>query len=157
MWNQEEKLYKICIVRTAPRLLKSHPQQVLDLMAHFVRRGEDGQPVEHKNVRRPVAKALPEIVALLAEAPSDLRAKVGTLLQLLAQDPDLHVRRALGDALPRLARVDPELAVGVLDGLIHDPDPYVRQRTGRALLRIADRYPEQAHTYYVALLGAVGS
>jgi transcriptional regulator with XRE-family HTH domain/HEAT repeat protein len=156
MWTHTEKLYKICIVRTAPRLLRTHPHQVLDLMTHFLRRDESGEPVEHKNVRRPVAKALPEITALLAEAPSELQEKARRLFQTLARDPDLHVRRALGDALLRLVAVSPELAMAVMDALIHDPDPYVRQRAGRALLKLADRYPEQAHGYYVALLGAVG-
>ncbi len=156
MWNHEEKLYKICIVRTAPRLLQTHPHPVLDLMAYFLRRDEGGEPVEHKNVRRPVAKALPEITALLADAPPDLQEKAEHLFQMLARDPDLHVRRALGDALLRLVAITPPLALAVMDALIHDPDPYVRQRVGRALLKLADRYPEQAHGYYVALLGAVG-
>lgn len=155
MRDEAEKLYKICIVRTAPRLLKSHPQPVLDLMAYFLRQGEGGEPAEHKNVRRPVAKALPEVVALLAEAPVGIRERAGDLFQTLARDPDLHVRRAVGDSLTRLVGVSPDLAMTVLDTLIQDPDPYVRQRTGRALLKLADRYPEQAHAYYVALLSSV--
>lgn len=155
MRDEAEKLYKICIVRTAPRLLKSHPQPVMDLIAYFLRQGEGGAPAEHKNVRRPVAKALPEVVALLTEAPAAVREKAGDLFQTLARDPDLHVRRAVGDSLSRLAGVSPDLALTVLDALIQDPDPYVRQRTGRALLKLADRYPEQAHAYYVALLSSV--
>jgi len=51
------------------------------------------------------------------------------------------VRRALGDALDRLASLSADLVVKVLDMLIQDQDPYVRQRAWRTLLQLADLYP----------------
>lgn len=153
--DHEERLFKICALRTAPRLLESHPQQTLEFMAYFLRRGDDGEPAEHKNARRPVVKALPEITALTVDGPSKLREQASQLLQALAQDPDIHIRRAVGDSLTHLVAVSPKLVMGTLDLLVRDPDPYVRQRAGRAVLKLADLYPEQARDYYVALLSAV--
>jgi len=152
--DSAEKLFKICTVRTVPRLLRHHPNHVLDLLAHFARRDENGNPAEHKNVRRPIAKASREIADFLEGASPDLKDKAGQLFQALARDPDVHVRRALGDALPRLAVTGPDLAMGILDILVEDPDAYVRQRAGRALLKLASLYPDQARSYYVALLGS---
>lgn len=76
------------------------------------------------------------------------------MLQALAGDPDVHVRRALSDALDRLALIGADLAVAVLDILIGDEDPYVRQRAWRVLLQLADLYPEQAAGYYARVLAA---
>ncbi len=147
-----ERIFRICIQRVAPRLLHSRPEASLDLMAYFLRRDEAGAPAEHQNLRRPVSRALPEILSLLPNAPEPIRQKIGLLLQALAVDPDIHVRRALGDALDRLAGLNVELLVAVLDTLIQDSDPYVRQRAWRTLLQLADLYPDQANHYYAQLL-----
>jgi hypothetical protein len=149
-----ERIFRICIQRTAPRLLARRPDEALALIFYFLRRDEAGRPAEHQNLRRPVSRALPDILELLAAAP-ERQAQLGRLLQLLAQDPDIHVRRALGDALDRLAVLNGEAAVAVLDDLIEDQDPYVRQRAWRSLLQLADLYPEQAARYYERLLTAV--
>ena len=149
-------IYRIAVQRVSPRLLHARPVQALDLMLYYLRRAEDGQPVEHQNLRRPVSKALPDILELLVEAESSHQEKIGELLQALADDPDIHVRRALGDALDRLVEVNVELGVAVLDTLIQDQDPYVRQRAWRVLLRLTDLYPEQAAEYYAQLLTRPG-
>ena len=99
---------------------------------------------------------MPDILELLVEAESKHQEKIGELLQALADDPDIHVRRALGDALDRLVEVNVELGVTVLDTLIQDQDPYVRQRAWRVLLRLTDLYPEQAAEYYAQLLTRPG-
>lgn len=151
-----ERVFRICILRVVPRLLKSRPDQSLDLLAYFLRQNEDGLPAEHQNLRRPVSRALPEILELLPEAAPDRQEKVANILQALARDPDIHVRRALGDALERLAGLSAEMIVPVLDVLIQDGDPYVRQRAWRALLQLADLYPEQANGYYARLLTREG-
>ncbi|GIK37689.1 MAG: hypothetical protein BroJett011_15220 [Chloroflexota bacterium] len=150
-----ERIFRICILRVAPRLLKSQAEAALDLIAYFLRRNEAGTPAEHQNLRRPVSKALPEMLNLLqgqASKMPELTSKIGTILQALALDPDIHVRRALGDSLDRLASLNAELVVKVLDLLIQDQDPYVRQRAWRTLLQLADLYPDQAKEYYARLL-----
>ncbi len=150
-----ERIFRICILRVAPRLLKSQPEATLDLIAYFLRQNEDGTPAEHQNLRRPVSKALPEILNLLpdqAQKAPQLTGKIGTILHVLAQDPDIHVRRALGDTLDRLASLNADLVVTVLDTAIQDQDPYVRQRAWRTLLQLADLYPDRANEYYARLL-----
>jgi transcriptional regulator with XRE-family HTH domain len=151
-----ERIFRIAIQRVTPRLLKARPDQALDLMLYYLRRADDGRPVEHQNLRRPVSKALPDVLELLVEAEAKHQEKIGELLQALADDPDIHVRRALGDALDRLVEVNAELGVTVLDTLIQDQDPYVRQRAWRVLLRLTDLYPEQAAEYYAQLLTRPG-
>ena len=148
-----ERIIRICVQRVAPRLLVSRPVQALELMAYFLRRDEAGQPVEHQNLRRPVSRALPDIFDLLSRQV-DLAKVIEPLLQRLADDPDIHVRRALSDALDRLALIQPDLAVSVLEVLIKDQDPYVRQRAWRVLLQLAELYPEQAAGYYGRILTA---
>jgi hypothetical protein len=150
-----ERIFRISILRVAPRLLKSQPESILELIAYFLRQNDEGNPAEHQNLRRPVSKALPEIMNLLqdqAQKVPGLTEKIGAILQALAQDPDIHVRRALGDALDRLAGLNAELGVAILDTSIQDQDPYVRQRAWRALLQLADLYPDQANEYYARLL-----
>jgi hypothetical protein len=150
-----ERVFRICILRVAPRLLKSQPEPTLELIAYFLRQNEEGAPAEHQNLRRPVSKALPELLNLLqdqAQKAPALSEKIGAILQALAQDPDIHVRRALGDALDRLAGLNGDLAVAILDRLIQDQDPYVRQRAWRTLLQLADLYPDRANQYYARLL-----
>ena len=150
--DDPERLIKIVIQRTAPRLLPQFPSDVLDLMVFFLRWNDDGFPVEHQNIRRPVSRALPEIIDLLPDAPEAVREQVARILHYLAQDPDIHVRRAFGDALDRLAVADADLAVEMMDMLIQDQDPYVRQRTWHALLQLSDRNPDKAEAYYMKLL-----
>jgi len=147
-----ERIFRICIQRTAPRLLSQRPDSALDVLSYFLRRGEAGQPAEHQNLRRPVSKALPDILALLPEAPSTREGKISDLLTALAGDPDIHVRRALGDALDRLAAVNAELGVMILDILLEDEDPYVRQRAWHTLLQLTELYPERATEFYQRLL-----
>jgi hypothetical protein len=157
--SHPERLFRIVVIRVTPRLLASRPNQALELMLYFLRRDEAGQPAEHQNLRRPVSKALPDILALLVRGQPQTQAqrrKIEQMLQLLASDPDIHVRRALGDALDRLVEADVELGLATLDILIEDRDPYVRQRAWRVVLRLTDLYPEQAAGYYAQLLTRPG-
>lgn len=132
-----ERLYRIAVQRVAPRLLPARPAEALALLAHFLRRGDDGQPLEHQNLRRPVSKALPEIMAALLAEPA-LAPAVQALLERLARDPDIHVRRALSDALDRLVQIDQTLAGAVLAIMSDDEDPYLSQRARRTLLAAAE-------------------
>jgi hypothetical protein len=152
-----ERIFRICIQRTAPRLLPQRPDAALAVLAYFLRRDKAGQPAEHQNLRRPVSRALPDILALLSQATPERTEKINDLLAALARDPDIHVRRALGDALDRLAAINAELGVMVLDSLIEDDDPYVRQRAWRTLLQLTELQPERATEFYQRLLTPVKS
>ena len=151
-----ERIFRICVQRITPRLLPILPDPVLELMLYFLRRDEAGQPVEHQNLRRPVSRALPEILALFDSAQASRRRQIEQILSALARDPDIHVRRALSDVLDLLAITTGDLLVNSLDVLITDQDPYVRQRAWRSLLQLADLYPEQAAAYYARLLTPAG-
>lgn len=145
------RLVKIAIQRLPPRLLPARPKETLDLLFYFLRQNDDGTPAEHQNLRRPVSRALPQIFDALAARP-DLEAEVERLLGLLASDPDIHVRRALSDALDRLALQSDRLTVAVLEPLLRDSDAHIRQRAWRTLLRLADLYPDRAEAFYGRLL-----
>jgi transcriptional regulator with XRE-family HTH domain len=147
-----ERIFRICIQRTTPRLLAVRPGPALDLMMYYLRRDEAGQPVEHQNLRRPVSKALPKILPLLPEASAEIKEKIENLLQYLAADPDIHVRRALSDVLDRLMITDAELGVAILDILIEDADPYIRQRAWHTILQLTELQPENATKYFERLL-----
>lgn len=71
-----ERLFRICSLRIAPRLLQRWPEPVLESLFYFLRRGPDGQPAEHQNLRRPVSRALPEILELLARTTPELKEKI---------------------------------------------------------------------------------
>ncbi len=129
--HSDSRLLKICALRVAPRLLSSHPQQILGLMQHFLRT-EGGRPVEHQNIRRPISKAAADIIRIL---PRHRRAAV-RILNALAADPDVHVRRALSDVLEQLAQTDTETAMPILNTFMQDEDEYVRQRAWRTLLNV---------------------
>jgi len=150
--DDPERLIKIVIQRTAPRLLRQYPQEILAMTLYALRWNDDGFPVEHQNIRRPVSKALPQILELLPEASAEVRETIAQILRGLAQDPDIHVRRALGDALVRLVNSDADLGVDAMDALVQDQDPYVQQRTWHALLQLIDLYPDKAQEYYLKLL-----
>jgi 3-methyladenine DNA glycosylase AlkC len=132
-----ERIFRIAVQRLAPRLLATRPGPALDLLAYFLRRGDDDQPLEHQNLRRPVSRALPDIFTALEQAP-ELEERIDMMLQLLAQDPDIHVRRALGDALDRLATINQRLTHTVLKIFSQDEDPYIQQRALRTLLNTPD-------------------
>ncbi len=149
--SDPERLVKITIQRLPPRLLQTRPKETLELLFYFLRKNEDGSPAEHQNLRRPVSRALPQIFDALAAQP-DLEPDVERLLGLLAVDPDIHVRRALADALDRLAVQSDRLTVAVLEPLLRDGDAHIRQRAWRTLLRLADLYPDRAEEFYGRLL-----
>ncbi|MEM7032020.1 MAG: hypothetical protein AAF629_20875 [Chloroflexota bacterium] len=154
MQTVDDRLVKIVVQRTAPRLFESFPIEALHLMFAALRKNEDGFPIEHQNVRRPVSKALPQIYTLWADAEPALADQITEILRALAQDPDIHVRRALGDSLNRLILFDSDLAVDTMELLIQDKDPYVCQRALSAFFKLADRYPEKAQTYSARLFTA---
>jgi len=130
--HSDSRLLKICALRVAPRLLSSHPQPILELMQHFLRT-EGGRPAEHQNIRRPISKAAADIIRILPRHP---RPAV-RILNTLAADPDVHVRRALSDVLEQLAQTSTETAMPILNTFMQDEDEYVRQRAWRTLLNVA--------------------
>ncbi|MDY7039551.1 MAG: helix-turn-helix transcriptional regulator [Chloroflexota bacterium] len=135
-----ERLVRMCITRCLARLLPTRPVEALAYMLYFLRR-VGGVPAEHQNVRRPLSRDLPRIIATF-DGPH--RTQAEEVIRELAQDEDVHIRRALSDVLPGLAQSHPALALELIQSyLIHDPDHYVRERTWKTLPRLATSHPEE--------------
>jgi transcriptional regulator with XRE-family HTH domain len=111
----EDRLFRIVCVRVLRRLLPEVPQEALREYLYFLRR-RAGRPAEHPNVRRPAAIAIPELTELL-----DTQPLAYGVLQRLAEENDVFIRRAVGDSLDRIG--DP-----LVQMLVDDPDPYIRRR-----------------------------
>ncbi|MCR4407346.1 MAG: helix-turn-helix domain-containing protein [Anaerolineae bacterium] len=143
-----DRLTRTCITRCLACLLPTRPAEALGYMRFFLRR-EGGVPAEHQNVRRPLSRDLPQIIAVL----DGYHAQAEEVIRELAQDEDVHIRRALSDILPALIQSHPRLALDLIRSyLIHDPDHYVRERTGKILPRLATLYPDEVRESCLALL-----
>lgn len=130
--RQASNLIKIGAARTLPHLLPYYPQEVMDTMVFFLRRPE-GIPLEHQNVRRAAARSA---LASLWERLDEAQPR--QIFRLIAQEPDLHTRRALSDYLPRLAGRWPDMARELAETLTaNSQDPYLHNRALKVRLRLA--------------------
>ena len=147
--EDEERLVRICLARSLGRLLPARPAETLQWMRYFVRQ-QEGQPAEHQNVRRAVTRALSGLIALLG-GPYDEPAL--RLLRAMAADEDVHVRRALCDALPGMADRARETALDLIEEhLLQDRDQFVRERTWHALRRLMGQGVERAEDLCARLI-----
>lgn len=150
--DDAERLVRICMARPLYRLLDARPAETLKLMRYVLRR-EDGRPAEHQNVRRAVARHAHRLVGLLA-GPYDQTAL--DLLQTLVADEDVHIRRALCDALGTLAGRHPEIALDMIERyLLQDQDRFVHERTWAALRMLMSQGSERAEELCAQLIEVV--
>ena len=139
--TDDQRLVRICVARLLPRLLASRPAATLKVMRAILRR-QDGRPAEHQNVRRAVARHLSGLIGLL-DSPYDEPALA--LLGTLAADEDVHIRRAVCDALSDMVAQAPEVALDLIEEyLLHDRDRFVQERTWNALRQLMDAKAERA-------------
>jgi len=130
--RQAENLIKVSAARALPDLLPHYPQEVMDMMLFFLRRPE-GIPLEHQNVRRAAARSA---LASLWERQDEAQPR--QIFRLIAQEPDLHTRRALSDYLPRLVGRWPDMARELAETLVaNSQDPYLHNRALKVRLRLA--------------------
>ena len=147
--DSEVRLVRICVARLLCRLLPARTAETLKWMRALLRR-EDGRPVEHQNVRRSLARDPRGLVALL-EGPYDEQALA--LLRALAADEDVHVRRALCDALPEVVAQSSEVALDLIeDYLLQDRDRFVHERTWMALRELMGAGSERAEELCAQLI-----
>ena len=153
--TSEDRLIRICTARTLHRLLVARPAETLHLMRHFVRQ-EKGQPAEHQNVRRAVARHPQGLIQLLSGPQRAWSAYEDTamdLLRTLTADPDVHVRRAICDVLADLVTWSPEAALDLIEEyLLQDRDRYVQERTWNALRRMMSVGSERAEELCARLI-----
>jgi len=141
--EDEGRLVRICIARVLHRLLPTRPAETLKLMRSFLRR-EEGQPVEHQNVRRALARHPAGLIALL-DSPYDEAALA--LLEALTADQDVHIRRAICDLLPDVVDRSPEVALDLIERyLLQDRDRFIHERTWttlRCLMNVGSERAEE--------------
>ncbi len=139
--DDPERLVRICMARPLYRLLDARPAPTLKWMRHVLRR-DGGQPVEHQNVRRAVARHAYKLVDLL---DGDYDQAALDLLRALVADGDMHIRRAVCDALGVLAERFSEVALDLIEThLLQDRDRFVHERTWNALRALMSRGSERA-------------
>jgi len=147
--EDEARLIRICIARALHRLLPTRPAETLKLMRSFLRR-EKGQPVEHQNVRRALARHPAGLIALL-DSPYDETALA--LLETLASDQDVHIRRAICDALPDVVDRSPEVALDLIEQyLLQDRDHFIHERTWTTLRCLMNAGSERAEELCARLI-----
>ncbi len=150
--DDADRLVRICMARPLYRLLAARPAETLKLM-RYVLRQEAGRPVEHQNVRRAIARHAYRLVDLL-EGPFDQAAL--DLLYALVADEDVHIRRALCDALGVLAGRFPEVALDLIEKhLLQDQDRFVHERTWAALRTLMGQGSERAEELCAQLIEIV--
>ena len=147
--EDEARLIRICIARALHRLLPVRPAETLKLMRSFLRR-EGGQPVEHQNVRRALARHPAGLIALL-DSPYDEAALA--LLEMLTADEDVHIRRAICDALPGVVDRAPEVALDLIERyLLQDRDHFIHERTWTTLRCLMNAGSERAEELCARLI-----
>jgi hypothetical protein len=136
-----ERLVRICAARLLPRILAARPAETLEMMRYVLRR-QDGHSAEHQNVRRAVTRQLTGLIGLLDSAYSQAALD---LLRTLAGDEDVHIRRAVCDALSEMVAHAPEVAIDLIETfLLHDRDHFIQERTWKALRQLMDARAERA-------------
>ncbi len=140
--DDDDRLVRICMARPLYRLLPSKPAETLKMMRYTLRTSKSGRPVEHQNVRRAVSRHARQLVALMAGAYDE---SVLNLLHTLLADRDIHIRRAVCDALSALAEQFPPVALDLIETfLLQDKDRFVHERTWNALRYLVNRGSERA-------------
>lgn len=131
--RDQDRIFRTCIMRTLPRLFDADAISALWLMNHFFRRAE-GEYAEHINVRRPAVRALPKMISLLGSSIGEaILARI--MIQQLAQDRDVIIRREVADKLPRLAMSHRDFGDQLADAFVVDSDVYIRRRAWSAKAR----------------------
>jgi len=147
--TDEKRLTRICIARALHRLLPARPAEILKWM-HGLLRQENGQPVEHQNVRRALARQTRGLIALL-DGPYDQTAL--TLLRTLVADEDIHIRRAICDVLPDVVVQSPQIALDLIEEyLLQDRDRFVHERTWATLRSLMSAGSERAEDLCMRLI-----
>ena len=147
--DHEERLIRICLARSLHRLLPSRPAETLKMMRYFLRQ-EGGQPAEHQNVRRAVARHPSGLIGLLHSAYDHAALH---LLRTLTADQDVHIRRAICDVLSDMVAQSPELALDLIEEyLLQDRDRFVQERTWNALRQLMSTGSERAEELCARLI-----
>jgi hypothetical protein len=130
--QSHEMLIQLVAVRYLERILSARPAETLqlyDLLLHAQ---------TQKNVRRPVAKALPALLRCLKETPLPVRALARSIILALAGDPDIPIRRAVADHAMHIFAIDREFLLVLLKRMHKETDQAIRHRLRPVALQLAE-------------------
>jgi 3-methyladenine DNA glycosylase AlkC len=130
--QSSEMLMQLVAARYLERVLPTRPLETLELYKLLLR------TISSRNVRRPVAKALPMFLYALKESSLSVRAQTRMIITELAVDPDVHIRRAVADHAMQLFSIDREFLLILLQQMQKDPDQAIRHRLRPVALRLAE-------------------
>jgi len=101
-------------------------------------------------VRRALARHPSGLIALL-DGPYDEAALA--LLETLTADEDVHIRRAICDALPDIVDRSPEVALDLIERyLLQDRDHFIHERTWTTLRCLMNAGSERAEELCARLI-----
>ncbi len=125
------KLIQIVATRYLEHLLPTRPRETLELYKTLL------HETTWRNVRRTVAKALPNLLHCLKEASLSIRTLARTVISTLATDQDIYIRRAVADYATQMFYIDREFLLILLRQMHKDRDPAIRNRLQPVVLRLA--------------------
>ena len=129
--QSEKKLIQLVAVRYLERVLPERPVKTLQLYQQLLRTAAE------KNVRRPVAKAIPGLLQCLKEASLPARTLARTVILALLDEPDILFHRAVADHAIDIFSIDREFLFILLQRMHKDKDQVIRHRLRPVALRLA--------------------
>ncbi len=130
--QSHEILIQLVTVRYLERILPAKPAEALQLYELLLR------TQTQKNVRRPVAKALPALLQCLKETSLPVRALARSIILALAGDPDVPIRRAVADHAMHIFAIDREFLLVLLRRMHKETDQAIRHRLRPVALQLAE-------------------
>ena len=130
--QSHETLIQLVTVRYLERILPAKPAEALQLYELLLR------TQTQKNVRRPVAKALPALLQCLKETSLPVRALARSVILALAGDPDVPIRRAVADHAMHIFAIDREFLLVLLRRMHQETDQAIRHRLRPVALQLAE-------------------
>jgi hypothetical protein len=129
--QSEKKLIQLVAVRYLERILLVRPVKTLELYQLLL------QTANEKNVRRPVAKAIPGLLQCLKETSLPARALARSVILSLLEEPDLSFHRAVADHAMEIFSIDREFLLLLLQRMHKEKDRVIRHRLRPVALRLA--------------------
>jgi transcriptional regulator with XRE-family HTH domain len=129
--QSEERPLRWVAARYLERVLPSRPLETLELYKMLL------HTTAQRNLRRTVAKALPNLLQCLKEASLPIRTLARSVISDLSVDPDIYIRRAVADHAMQIFHIDREFLLILLRHMHKDTDLAIRHRLQPVALRLA--------------------
>lgn len=126
-------LVQICISRNLTNLMHIFPDDIIEIMEKYI------NPTTHRNVRRPLARAAPNLIDFLKNCENkSLKTRLEKLFECLCLDNDEIIRLTVTDCIDDLADINPTFAAKIIkEKLIFDDNDLIKLRSFRTLCRLS--------------------